>query len=181
MKLRRYKYGVKSRATPSRNRTGSGRPSTSSRVTRVAPRNLLCTIPSARPRTRVRKHSTFSSKLSRRLRGSQLARTEEHQWLSTIISLEWSERRRRQPKGAAAFEHLPPHRAGRPVHNGQVVLNRQNDVHLHAAQGGQVQRRNERPDRAKNWREYSHGGLGAGQRAEQRPAQTCRGPPPARR
>ena len=46
---RGYRYGVKSRAMPSRKRTGRERPSTSSSVTGFASRNLFCTIASISP------------------------------------------------------------------------------------------------------------------------------------
>ena len=80
-------------------------------------------------------------------------------------------RRGREPETAAVFEHLPPHRARCPMNEGQIVFGRQNDVHAHAPQRGEVQRGNQRGVRQEIGRENLHGRLRLGQCGEQRPAQ----------
>ena len=81
------------------------------------------------------------------------------------------EGRRCEPDTAAAFEHLPPHRARRPMHKRQIIFRGQDDVHTNAAQRGQIQCRGQRDVRQKIRRENSHGGLRFAHRREQRPSQ----------
>ena len=81
------------------------------------------------------------------------------------------EGRGREPDVTAAFQHLPPERARRPVHGRQIVFGGQDDVHAHAAERGKVQRGDERGVGQEIRRENLHRGLRLGQRGKQGPAE----------
>ena len=102
----------------------NGRPSTSARVTSCAPRSFCrddrfhasCEIASV----------TFDVQLEIQPQAARVpvGRAKQDPMAVHNHQLGMVEGRRREPEVAAAFEHLPPHRARRPMDEWQIVFGR---------------------------------------------------------